>query len=111
MSRRNKYILLVLILAVSALFFVSRKNEKNTARAPKLTYQTFSTGNGWGYRIFTDDTLLLIQQDVIPGIPGNNGFDSEAKAATTAGFVISKIRNGLFPPTVSPPELDSLGVL
>ncbi len=111
MSGRNKSILLILILVVAALFFVFRKNEKDTARLPKLTYQTFATENGWGYRIFTGDTLLLIQQDMIPGMPGINGFDSEAKAATTAGFVISKIRNGLFPPTVSPRELDSLGVL
>lgn len=111
MSRRNKSVLLVLILAVSAFFFVFRKNERQTARARNLTYQTFSTGSGWGYRIFTDDTLLLIQQDVIPGMPGNNGFDSEAKAAATANLVLSKIRSGLFPPAVSPAELDSLGVL
>lgn len=111
MSGRNKSILLILILLVSALFFIFRGNKKNTARVPALAYQTFSTENGWGYRIFTDDTLLIIQQDLIPGMPGKNGFDSEAKAATTAGFVISKIRDGLFPPTVSPRELDSLGVL
>ncbi len=111
MSGRNKLILLILILAGALLFFVFRKNEKNAVPPPTLTYQTYSTGKGWGYRIFTGDTTLLIQQDVIPGMPGENGFDSEAKAATTAGYVIAKMRKGIFPPTVSPRELDSLGVL
>jgi len=81
------------------------------AAVPTLASQTFSTGKGWGYRIFAGDTTLLIQQDVIPGIPGDSGFNSETKAAATAEFVISKIKKGHFPPTVSHRELDSLGVL
>ena len=111
MPGRNKLILLILIRAGILFFFVSRKNKKATTGAPKLTYKTYSTQNGWGYRIFAGDTLLLIQQDVVPGMPGEHGFDTEARAAKTAGYIISKIHNGIFPPTVSPRELDSLGVL
>lgn len=111
MPGRNKLMIFILILAGIIFFLVSRKNEKTRDRAPKLTYQTYSTGSGWGYRIFAGDTLLLIQQDVIPGMPGQHGFDTEARAAKTAGYIISKLRNGLFPPTVSQQELDSLGVL
>ncbi len=111
MTGRNKLILLILVLAACLLFFVSRKSNKAESRVPELTYKTYATGKGWGYRIFTNDTLLVIQQDVVPGMPGEHGFGSEAKAAATAAYIVSKIRKGLFPPTVSPRELDSLGVL
>lgn len=70
----------------------------------------FSPDHGWGYQILNHDELY-INQPHIPAIPGNNGFDSEDKALTTAQFVIYKLNNGIVPPTVSPEELDSLGVM
>jgi hypothetical protein len=42
---------------------------------------------------------------------GNNGFSSEEKAMITGEFIISKIKNNIYPPAVTPEELDSLGVL
>ncbi len=110
MSRKNKtgLLLLTILLALFILFFYLRKSSPE---AHGLSYQTYPTENGWGYRIFAADTVLLIQQDVIPGLPGSQGFETEAKAAKTANHVISKIERGLFPPTVSPRELDSLEVL
>lgn len=74
-------------------------------------YHTYRSENGWGYRIFTPDSVLLIQQDVVPGIPGNQGFDTEAKADLTARFVIGKLNQRIFPPAVTVEELDSLKVL
>lgn len=71
---------------------------------------TFEPKHGWGYQILNNGELY-INQPHIPAVSGNKGFDSEAKAATTAEYIIFKLNNGLFPPTVSPEELDSLGVM
>jgi hypothetical protein len=77
------------------------------------TYSTktiFSLDNGWGYQIYKD-TALFINQPHIPSIQGNKGFKSELKALTTANYILNKLNNDIFPPTISPEELDSLGVL
>lgn len=109
MSRKNKTTLLLLVFALVAFsLFVYIRNAN---RKPPLSYKTFQTPNGWGYRVFAADTMLVIQQETIPGMEGTRGFDSEQKAARTAAFVIYKIRKGNFPPTVEKKELDSLEVL
>ena len=74
------------------------------------TETTFNMEYGWGYQILNNSSLY-INQPHIPSIQGNNGFDTEEKAQTTADFMVYKLNNGIFPPTVSPEELDSLGVL
>ena len=71
---------------------------------------TFAPDHGWGYQILNNGELY-INQPHIPAVAGNKGFDSEANAQTTADYIIYKMNNGLFPPTVSPEELDSLGVM
>jgi len=71
---------------------------------------TFEPENGWGYQILNNGELY-INQPHIPAVAGNKGFDSENKATITADYIIYKMNNGLFPPTVSPEELDSLGVM
>ena len=70
----------------------------------------FTPEHGWGYQILNNGDLY-INQPHIPAVAGNKGFDSEAKAATTGDFILYKLNNGLFPPTISQEELDSLGVL
>ena len=70
----------------------------------------FSPEHGWGYQILNNGELY-INQPHKPSVPGNEGFDSEEKAIITAEYIIYKLENGFFPPTVSPEELDSLGVM
>lgn len=65
---------------------------------------------GFGYNIYKDDALY-IHQPSIPAVPGNNGFTTEAKAKQAAEFVIYKIGHNIMPPSVTPQELDSIGVL
>ena len=71
---------------------------------------TFSPEFGWGYQILNNGQLY-INQPHIPSVQGNKGFDSKDKAIKTAEYIISKLEKNIFPPTVSPEELDSLGVL
>lgn len=76
-----------------------------------LSQRVFYTENvGWGYQIY-DGTTLLLKQVYIPAIQGNHAFDSKGAAEKTANFVLEKIASGIFPPTLSVNELDSLDVL
>ena len=54
---------------------------------------------------------MIINQPHIPSIQGNKAFSSRFKAAIAAQFILDKINNNIFPPSISPEELDSLGVL
>ena len=85
---------------------ISRQESKFEARVFALD----NPEEGFGYNII-EDGKLKIQQATIPSIPGNKGFSSEEKARRTAEFVIYKMQNKIFPPSVDKKELDSLGVL
>lgn len=65
---------------------------------------------GWGYNIKLNGSLYIHQPNV-PAVMGNNGFYSEAAAKKAGDFVAYKIRKNIIPPSVTPEELDSLGVL
>lgn len=65
---------------------------------------------GWGYNIKLNGSLYIHQPNV-PAVMGNNGFNSEAAAKKAGDFVAYKIRKNIIPPSVTPEELDSLGVL
>ncbi|MEO7263715.1 MAG: DUF4907 domain-containing protein, partial [Ferruginibacter sp.] len=65
---------------------------------------------GFGYDIYIKDALY-IHQPHIPAIAGNNGFSTEANAKKAAEFVLYKLDHNIMPPSVTPEQLDSLGVL
>lgn len=66
--------------------------------------------SGFGYDIYRNGARY-IHQPSIPAVEGNNGFDTEEKAKKAATFVAHKIELNIMPPSVTPEELDSLGVL
>jgi hypothetical protein len=89
----------------------NRIDSTATVATPSYSFEVFETaGLGWGYKIF-DNGTLFINQPHIPAIQGNKGFSSKEKAEITANFAILKMEQGFVPPTISPEELDSLGVL
>lgn len=66
-------------------------------------------GGGFGYRISTEDGTV-IHQPHPPALPGTTGFASKEDARNVADLVAARIRAGVFPPAVSPKDLDSLGI-
>ena len=63
----------------------------------------------WGYDIYVN-RVLLIHQPTIPCYAGPDGFASRKDALAVAELVITKIRKGQMPPTVSKTELKALGI-
>jgi len=57
------------------------------------------------------DGRLMIHQSSAPGLPGNEGFKTKADAEKVAKLVISKIKKGEMPPTVSIEEMKKLKVI
>jgi hypothetical protein len=121
--RRNSRILIIGILACVAtalavpiyfLFFNKREvnqDDEGRSRAGRSSFkvETIRGEHGWGYHI-RQDTTLVIEQKVLPGVPGINGFATEQDAAKTGALVKQKLDRGIFPPTIEPRELDSLGI-
>ena len=76
----------------------------------QYSFKVMGTVGNYGYQIFNASGKMMINQPTIPAIQGNKGFQTEKDAQTAAEFVIQKIDKGIFPPTFSIAELDSLGL-
>lgn len=107
LTKKHKSVLTLLaaVITVASVVIALRDHGKS-----KLRSETFQTNNGWGYRILLNDTAHVIDQPMIPGIPGNKGFKSQEDAQKTADLVIMKMKKGILPPAISVKELDSLGI-
>ena len=64
----------------------------------------------FGYDIYADNRLM-IHQSSAPGLPGNQGFKTKADAEKVAQLVISKIKKGEMPPTVTKEDMQQLKVI
>lgn len=79
------------------------------ANVSRFTVATFSQPEGWGYYI-SEKGKQIINQETIPGVPGNQGFKTSEDALKVAELVRSKMEKGSFPPTISEEELQKLGI-
>jgi hypothetical protein len=85
----------------------------NPYEKANLEIRTFNNEpqlGGFGYDVYLDQKLY-VHQPHIPAIAGNRGFSTQENAKRTGEFVAYKIRHNIMPPSLSPKELDSLGVL
>ena len=69
-----------------------------------------SAKDTFGYEIIQNNKPL-IKQTTIPGQPGSKGFASKADAAKVAELMITKLKRGEMPPSVTPEELKKLKVI
>lgn len=72
-----------------------------------IRYVIFQAGGGYGYDVFVHDSKI-IHQPSMPAMQGNQPFESEYHAKKTAELVLSKMRNGQFPPSITRKEMDNL---
>jgi hypothetical protein len=83
---------------------IKAKNREAAANTSWSHYIIQSEGGGFGYCIMADGHVYIWQGN-IPGIPGNQGFESIEKAERCAGLVIQKIKDGESPPTITEEDL------
>jgi hypothetical protein len=69
-----------------------------------------SINNTWGYDILVENKIF-IHQPSIPGVNGNEGFKSKLAAQNVANLVITKMKKGEMPPSVTEEEMKKLNVL
>lgn len=112
----------ILIISVSCGEKSPSENEDNqhidssaqplsNAKGPEFTVIIVEYPNvGWGYQILQDGKLAIDQKH-IPVIQGYRSFSSKEKAEKTGNFIVQKMKKGIFPPTLTEQELDSLEVL
>ncbi|MBL0339616.1 MAG: DUF4907 domain-containing protein [Bacteroidetes bacterium] len=86
------------------------ENKELSVEVFKIDSAEINGSKGWGYDVLVDGKIYIHQPN-IPAIMGNSGFGSEEKAKKTGDFILNKIKNNIIPPSVTPEELDSLGVL
>lgn len=89
----------------------SNVSEQSPETSNKYAYEVIYTDSiGWGYQILQDGSVI-IKQTYIPAIQGNHAFRTEEDAQKTAEFILEKMNNNIFPPTLSKEELTYLNVL
>ncbi len=106
MTKTLRYFLFILLALGVVLLILTIASQKQNK--PELKAITFKTESGWGYRIVYRHKVI-IQQENIPAITGNQSFSSENEAKRTAELVVNKLMNKQLP-YISVRELDSLKV-
>ncbi|CAN5626761.1 hypothetical protein BH11BAC1_BH11BAC1_21810 [soil metagenome] len=88
----------------------SLKGKYENALIEIKTYSNDPVLGGFGYDVYLDHKLY-VHQPHVPAVSGSKGFSSAANAKRTGEYIGYKIKHNIMPPSVSPHELDSLGVL
>ena len=82
--------------------------EQMKTNSQNFTYKIINSANHtFGYDIYNAGKLM-IHQPTPPGMAGNNGFAKKQQAAKVAELVITKMKKGEMPPTVSAEELKKI---
>ena len=87
----------------------AKKENSNSEGLRNYKVSAIPADSTWGYRIY-QDTVAIIEQKNIPGLPGISGFKTEDEALSVGNLVVNKLEKGVFPPSVSIQELDSLKI-
>ena len=106
-----KYLLLILLISFSFCDLTAQTPaEPNANTKPSTEVKAFEADNGWGYDIYVNGTKY-IHQTTIPAVPGTKGFASKEDALKVGTFVQGKIDRNEMPPSVTPEELEKIGIV
>lgn len=61
----------------------------------------------FGYQINKNNEVFIVQKS-IPAISGNNGFKDSSLAKKCGNIVVNKLKNKVFPPSITNEELKSI---
>lgn len=87
--------------------FPSGEGFKNAA----ITYKLIPAANNtWAYDILMEGRMFIHQPNA-PGLPGNEGFKNKKAAQRVAELVVSKMKRGEMPPSITIEEMKKLKAL
>lgn len=89
---------------------IKQKELPHPIQEAEIIVKTFPTKKGWGYNITIDGTEYISQTHK-SAAGGDQGFSTQEDARKVGNLAAEKIRQGLFPPSISVEELDSLGIM
>lgn len=98
----------VLVSLGAVLFGMNYVLKKNKAKKTDLQIEVYEYGTGYGYRIFSEEEIL-IQQNFIPALEDKRPFCDREEADRIASYVVQKIRQGSNP-AISLSELRELKI-
>lgn len=112
-----------IVLLVTLAFGCGKKEQETAAGSPSpapvaadssaveevnYRYEVIAAPeNTFGYDIYKGDAMF-IHQPHIPGMPGVKGFAREEQARKAADLMITKMKNGVMPPTLSEEEITDI---
>jgi hypothetical protein len=97
MTTKKAYrIIIAAVLIAAMITIVKLKGYYSNQSVNQLSAQCFQTAQGWGYNILAGKKIL-IHQPMVPGKPGNKGFETEQQATAAAQNMIADIRSGRTP--------------
>lgn len=106
-----KHIIAILCIAYFSQFVNAQTEQRGKAKAPVYSQEVFQNPDKtFGYDIYAD-RKKIVHQPSIPALQGNKGFKTNAQAQKVAALVISKIKKGEMPPTITIDEMKKLNVL
>ena len=110
-----KNIILLFLICSFAEIKAQQTNSSTSVAKAKTVSKQFSykiissPNNTFGYDIYANGKPM-IHQPTPPGMSGNNGFRKKSADEKVAKLVITKMKKGEMPPTVTADELKKLGV-
>lgn len=117
--QKNLFLVIGFVL-ISTIILAQGKSASNPVASFPAASQFANTqfshkiipavNNTYSYDMLADGKIL-IHQPSIPGLPGNEGFKTKQDAEKVAKLIISKIKKGEMPPSVTIDELKKLKVL
>ena len=104
----TKAIAISVFLLFTSSCQLSRLAGSNPSKHKDIGYKLFQSIDGsYGYDIIQNGKVI-IHQPFIPVVPGNIGFHTKRQAKSIAKLVEAKIAQGIFPPSLSREEVESI---
>lgn len=103
MTKKKVVRLFFTATATAFLIFLSLSPLPRNNKSTGYIVETYRSGNGWGYRIFKDEKVVILQP-YMPSVKGERSFPDEKSARDIGELVLFKLKNNINP-AISSEEL------
>lgn len=110
MVKRNNYPLFVAMYVFGMLLACTPQTAQPAASEPAKpspTVRVIASDTGFGYEIWVEGKRVILQRHV-PAVQGKQPFPDSVLARKTGELCAGKIRDGIFPPSLSLAEVEEI---